>query len=110
MKSTLAVESRAMPISVQIQDENQDILGEAWWNPRSTELLVGDHPGTCCLRFIDAYGDATFNQGQIPVLIAEIDGLAKRCSDAETQAILRDLVTYLSGACDWLHVYVRFMG
>jgi hypothetical protein len=99
-----------VPISVQIQGEHQELIGEAWWHPRSTVLLVDDHPGTCCLRFIDPYGDATFNQVQIPVLIAEIEALADRSVDTEGRATLRDLLAYLRTARDRPHVYVRFMG
>ena len=99
-----------MPLSVQLQGEHQELIGEPWWHPRSTELLVDDHPGTCCLRFIDPYGDATFNQIRIPVLIAEIKALVDRSVDEDVRSTLQDLLAYVSSACDRPHVYVRFLG
>jgi len=54
--------------------------------------------------------DATFNQLQLPVLIAEILTLAGETRDTEAKAVLQELVRYLEGACDQPHVYVRFIG
>jgi hypothetical protein len=99
-----------LPLSVQLQGEHQDPIGEAWWHPRINELLLGDHPDTCCLRFIDPYGDTTFNQVQIPVLVTEIQTLVDQAVDPEIRSTLRNLLAYLSSARDRPHVYVRFLG
>jgi hypothetical protein len=95
---------------VRIEGEHQDAIGDPWWHPTSTDLLIGEHPDTCCLRFIDAYGDTTFNQAQIPVLIAEIQSLSAHAVNTEVQAVLGDLLAFLSRARDQPHVYVRFLG
>ena len=99
-----------MPITVQIQDERGDRLGDLWIHPLSSSLLAGDHPGTSCLRFIDLYGDTTFNQLQIPALVAELTELDSRLLDPELRLVLRDLIEFVSAAEDQMHCYVKFIG
>jgi hypothetical protein len=99
-----------MAIVVQIQHEDQSPDGDPWWHPRSTAVLVAAHPGTCCLRFIDPYGDATFNQEQIPVLIAELEAHTSGLCNQDDRAIILDLIGYVGKACDRVHMYVRFIG
>jgi hypothetical protein len=99
-----------MPLSVQIEDESGRRAAERWWHPRSTQLLVGAHPGTCCLRFLDPYGDTVFNQEQLPVLLAELRALRQRAPDPEGATMLDDLLRYLEAATEQVHTYVRFVG
>jgi len=99
-----------MAIVVRIEDERQEPDGDHWFHLRSTAVLVGDHPGTCCLRFIDPYGNVTFNQEQIPVLIAELEVYASSIADPGDRAMVLDLIAYVSKACDRVHMYVRFIG
>jgi hypothetical protein len=106
----LAYNTISMPISIQIEDERGVREGEAWWNVRSTAVLVGEHPGTCCLRFIDPYGDTIFNRGQIPVLLEELRVLSARESDAELATILVEVARFVERAANQIHTYVRFVG
>ena len=99
-----------MPITVRIEDERGKAQGEEWWHADSTALLVGDHPGTCCLRFIDPYGDTVFNQAQLPVLLAELRQLQGQLSDPRQASALTELSHFLDRALDRPHVYVRFLG
>lgn len=99
-----------MPISVEIQNEQGLREGDAWWHVRSSELLVDDHPGTCCLRFIDPYGDTTFNQAQLPVLIDELHDLRNRVGDPKDVEVLDALLRFLESAVDQVHTYIKFIG
>ena len=99
-----------MPISVYIESEKGIAKGEPWWHVRSTAALVGNHPGTCCLRFIDPYGNTVFNQGQIPVLLEELRSLQRQESDADLASVLAELCRFLERAVDRIHTYVRFVG
>jgi hypothetical protein len=99
-----------LPLSVEIQDEQGLRMGEAWWHHRSSELLVDEHPGTCCLRFIDAYGDTTFNQAQLLVLIEELRGLRDRVAESEGVEVVDGLLSVLQSAVNQVHVYVKFIG
>jgi hypothetical protein len=71
---------------------------------------VGEHPGTCCLRFIDPYGDTIFNRSQIPVLLDELRVLSAREPDAELASILVEAAQFVERAVDQIHTYVRFVG
>ena len=99
-----------MPLSVQIEDEDGQREGEPWWHPDSTALLTGDHPGTCCLRFIDPYGGTVFNRAQLPVLLSELREMQGRLRTATDAAVIEDLCGFLSRALDQVHTYVRFLG
>jgi hypothetical protein len=99
-----------MPITVRIEDERGTCLGDTWVHSDATRLLTGEHPGTCCLRFIDPYGDALFNQLQLPVLIAELRALDAREPEPSLRMVLHSLVTFIEPAIDELHTYVRFVG
>ena len=99
-----------MPISVQIEGEDGSRDGEPWWHARSTELLVGDHPGSCCLRFIDPYGNTVFNQSQLPVLLAELEGLRAGLVEPDLMSVLDELLRFIGRAIDQVHNYVRFVG
>ena len=99
-----------MPITVQVQDAHGAPIGAAWSHPLATRLLVGEHPGTCCLRFIGARGDAIFNQSQLPVLLAELRAFGAQVRQSELAPVLRDLVAFVLAAAGQAQAYVRFMG
>ena len=99
-----------MPITVQIEGEDGSPRSDTWWHPASTAILVGDHPGTCCLRFIDPYGDAVFNQAQLPVLIDELRALRRSFQNDDHAAAIDELCTFIEAALDQVHTYVRFLG
>ncbi len=63
-----------------------------------------------CLRYVDRYGDAVFNQLQVPVLISEvrrrIEGIRDRAMKEHCEAVLR----LIESAEGQVHTYVRFVG
>jgi len=99
-----------VPISAYIEGEDGAREGEPWWHARSTELLDREHPGTCCLRFLDPYGDAVFNQAQLPVLLDELRALRGRLHDAELVSVLDAVIAFVRRAEGQIHTYVRFVG
>ena len=99
-----------MPISVQIEDEDGFPDGEPWWHAQSTEALAGDHASTCCVRFIDPYGNTVFNRGQIPVLLEELRTVQRQHSDPQLASVLREMCEFVERAVDQVHTYVRFAG
>ncbi len=99
-----------MPISVQIEGEGGVVEGEQWWHVCSTAMLAGEYPGRCCLRFIDPYGDAVFNQAQIPVLLEELRALQRKRAGDELASVLSELCAFVERAVDQPHTYVRFVG
>jgi hypothetical protein len=72
-------------------------------------LLATDAPGdTCCLRFIDPYGDTTFNRLQLPVLAAELRAAA--ASSAASRERVKALARFVEAAGEEPHHYVKFIG
>jgi len=95
-----------MPITVQIEDERGIREGDPWVHADATRLLVGEHSGTCRLRFIDPYGDALFNRLQLPVLLAELRALDAQAPQPSLRIVLRSLVTFIEPAIGELNTYV----
>jgi len=101
-----------MGINVHWQDEGGGQLA-AVDDDRSTfshiiQRLRDDR--SVCLRFIDPWGDTTFNQLQIPVLIEELE-----CASAETNAREEReqiaLILHLAHrSVGVTHTYLRFIG
>ncbi len=66
--------------------------------------------GTYCLRFIDEYGNTTFNQSQIPVLIGELESLLPKSKTPGAGASLESLLTFARKAKGRVHTYIKFNG
>jgi hypothetical protein len=102
-----------MGIDAQLQDEGGGII-EAALDPGSlvTKLIdgIGELKNTVCLRFIDPYGDTTFNQLQIPVLLDEISNAIKMCEDEHAIQHGEKLIRMLGNASGDVHIYVKFIG
>ncbi len=98
-----------MSIDVEIQDEDGNTIsrydGPALGLP-FTRLAPTD---SACLRFIDPWGDATFNQAQIEVLKGELRIAAKRTEEPRRLSELEALVSFVEGATG-AHVYLKFIG
>ncbi len=55
-------------------------------------------PGTTCLRFIDAYGDAIFNQRQIPILVQEFEDSLRTQSEETTREHVKKIISVIDGS------------
>ena len=73
-----------------------------------------DHPdelqSTCCLRFIDEYGDATFNQYQLPALVEELESILPKSKNPEAKEALESLIAFVRKCENNVHTYVKFVG
>ena len=100
-----------MGIEVEWRDESGMVLGEV---PDSGALLSSalarsSLEKTSCLRYIDAYGDTTFNQLQLSELVAELNELSSFCS-GELSVHLRCVADLCEHATGKVHTYVTFVG
>ena len=100
----------SVSLSVQVEAGDGTHEGEPWRHARSRELLAGEHPGTCCLRFIEPRGEVVFNQAQLPVLLAELRALGGRIGDPALRPVLRELVAFVQAAAGRPRTFVRFVG
>jgi hypothetical protein len=98
-----------MAIDVQIQDERGVALAQYEGPPLGLPFLKLASPGSSCFRFIVPWGDATFNQEQIAVLLHELQDAAKNTSHPERLNELTSLIKFAEGASG-VHVYLKFIG
>ena len=70
----------------------------------------GVNQNSCCLRFIDPYGNTVFNRLQMGELLAELAGLRQEASDP-VQFELVKRIEELATQCQMrVHLYVKFYG
>ena len=65
--------------------------------------------GTCCLRFIDPFGDTTFNRGQATVLLQELAGIRPKLEDRE-RALVDCIIRIAEQTERKVHLYLKFIG
>ena|SRR5215217_214482 len=96
-----------MAIDVEWQDENGKTLSR--FNRPLTDGRLSERAcaGSCCLRFIDPYGDTTFNAAQVAVLEEE---LASLVNDEEAAEQAQSLLNFLRGFQERTHRYLKFIG
>lgn len=73
-------------------------------------VLNTDLTETTCLRFIDPYGNTTFNQLQIPILIEELKSVVQKIQDDRTRNHLQQVIALAEKSRDEIHTYLKFYG
>ena len=71
---------------------------------------VDEIQDTCCLRFIDEYGDTTFNQYQLPVLRRELQNILSQSKDSAARRSLESIILFIHKAEGSIHTYIKFIG
>ena len=89
-----------MPIDVEWQDELGKVLARYGGPLLTAGVIWKAKPTSVCLRFVDPYGDTTFNQLQIDLLLDELKELG-----AEPE-----LIAFVEQARGQMHTYVKFIG
>ncbi|MFC1742674.1 hypothetical protein ACFL35_01675 [Candidatus Riflebacteria bacterium] len=101
-----------MSIDVTVETEDGQVLAELPDPDNSVIELLPDFSDTTtsCLRFIDPYGDTVFNQGQLPVFIAELNGVLKKTSNGAVTAHGQKLLALAEKFKGKVHTYLKFYG
>ena len=101
-----------MGIDARIESETGELIEELLDPNNRAETLLPDFNDetSSCLRFIDPYGDTTFNQGQLPVFIRELTLAVSNTGDPEVKAYGRKLLTLAEKANGHVHTYLKFYG
>ena len=63
-----------------------------------------------CLRFVEPWADAVFNQSQIPELVNELRSEIEVAADSGTRAHLEKVVGLVEKAVGQTHTYIKFIG
>lgn len=98
-----------MAIDVEIQDEHGGTLAQYSAPPLGLPFLKLAPPGSACFRFIVPWGDTTFNEEQIKVLLGELRDAAANTDNPTRQRELKSVIEFIEGATG-VHVYVKFIG
>jgi hypothetical protein len=73
-------------------------------------IASSDWPGTACLRFLDAAGDAVLNQLQIPVFIHELQSAMVNAKRPLPREHLNEVLSLANRAKGQTHTYLWFIG
>ncbi len=65
---------------------------------------------TKCLQFVDPWGDAVFNQAQIPHLLEELRAETREPNEPEVKVHLEKVLRLVERAVDQMHTYLKFNG
>jgi hypothetical protein len=102
-----------MSIGLRWEDENGNELASVDSLPASKfvslipPLIALDYP---CLRYVDHYGDTTFNQLQIPQLADDLSRVLLRCEDDATRQQVETMLALVLKAAGQTHTYIKFYG
>lgn len=102
-----------MGIDARWEDENGNEIEVMLSPPRSRlETLIPEAnvEGFPCLRYIDLYGDTTFNQLQLPQLLADLKQAMLETESPETRAHMKSLIDLVQRAIGADHTYIKFYG
>ena len=101
-----------MGVDVRWENENGRAIEEVL-DPQmciSHLVLKTDLAHTTCLRFIDTYGDTTFNQLQIAILIEELESVLESALDERIIDHLRRVIGLAQKSRGEIHTYLKFYG
>lgn len=96
-------------ISIEHRDEIGKVLSEFTDPHAIAPLLRSGERKDRCLGFIDPYGDSCFNQGQIPVLLAEIEAALREVPLGDRVRLV-NLARFIRGKIGQIHTYLWFVG
>lgn len=101
-----------MGLTIRLQGESSDLL-EQVEDPKNVlhRLLSSSVDGdSCCLQFIDWYGDTIFNRLQMKPFLDEWADVRSRARD-DNETNLVESIRALAIRCqDEPHLYLRFIG
>ncbi|WP_199826674.1 hypothetical protein [Streptomyces sp. WM4235] len=94
-------------INLAVRGDLGDVVARAEAGVEWTNAFAGLAPSEFPMLFaLTPYGDAVFNQRQMPLLLAELDRLPAAC-DGEWVAQARELCQVVERG---LHLYLWFIG
>jgi hypothetical protein len=102
-----------MSIDLRWEDENGRELAVVDSPPASRfaslipAAISADYP---CLRYVDLYGDTTFNQLQITQLAEDLSQTLLHCQDDATRQHIEAMLVLVRKAKGEPHTYIKFYG
>jgi hypothetical protein len=108
----VAADWNLMPIDIVLETERGEIIERCphWFTPWDYMNHPEEVQNTCFLQFIDEYGDTTFNQSQLPLLIQELEAVLPKSKDSSARQRLESLIDFIRKAEGKIHTYIKFVG
>src|SRR5262249_53536773 len=99
-----------MGFTIRLETEHGDMIEEL--DDRNLEQLLPPDTDRSfyCLRFIDPYGDTTFNRPQMPDLLLELDRIKAKATSQEDRDFIMRLVKLAQRCQREVHTYLKFYG
>jgi hypothetical protein len=95
-------------VFVQLEDERGEKLERLDDGVHRFRLSIDDS-ASLCWRYIDEYGDTTFNRLQMPAFLNELAGLGVKAASSDRKVL--DGIERLAISCrDSVHLYLKFYG
>jgi len=101
-----------MGIDARIEDENGQCIEELGDPKELVAVLLPRYDDTTsnCMRFIDAYGDTTFNALQISIFIGELKQSIEKATNPEAKEHGKRLLEMARTVSEEAHLYLKFYG
>ena len=101
-----------MGLNIVLEDEEGVKLDEVVDQKNLLHRLLPSQEDSTynCLRFVDWYGDTTFNRLQMPLFLEEWKSLEKRAKTQDEFALLRRVEGLALRCRDEIHLYLKFYG
>jgi len=91
-------------------EQKQFVADTGQWITRLATSRWPKLSGSVCLRFVEPWADAVFNQSQIPELVNELRSEIEAASDTGTRAHLEKVTRLVEKAVGETHTYIKFIG
>ena len=91
-------------------EQKQFVSDNGQWITRLATSRWPKLSSSVCLRFVEAWSDAVFNQAQIPELMNELQSEIAAATDSGTRAHLEKVVRLIEKAAGQTNKYIKFIG
>jgi len=100
-----------MGLTIKLEGEKGNVYETIPENEFLSEILPDyNDKNSYCLRFVDLYGDTTFNNLQMPELIKELEVIIKTVDSNEIRDLINQILRLSKRCNDEVHLYLKFYG
>ncbi|MFZ1790892.1 MAG: hypothetical protein WAT92_21385 [Saprospiraceae bacterium] len=100
-----------MSLKITLEGENGNEI-ESFDDNDLLQTIIPDYNdlSSYCLRFIDLYGDTTFNNLQAPVFIKELEKKLTDSLPIESKELIENIIRLANRCNNEVHLYLKFYG
>lgn len=100
-----------MGLTIRLEGENGNEI-ESFEDKDLFQTIIPDYndKNSYCLRFIDLYGDTTFNNLQAPNLIDELEQKLDDSISIDLKDLILNIIRLANRCRNEVHLYLKFYG